>query len=163
VSQVLASCSEVFRHGLAVVRDGEADPGGGVVQQFGGGAREGARRRGGGRERDGVAGQDLSGQGGGMADGASVDAEQDGDGLFGQVEVLAEAEGDQVVGEVGPAVAVGAVAVADGVEAPWNRPGGRLRVCPCRRLRSCSWPLIPPASRVVVSTRVSKIVPTTFR
>jgi hypothetical protein len=39
---------------------------------------------------------------------------------YGQVEVLAEAEGDQVVGEVGPAVAVVAAAVADGVEAPWT-------------------------------------------
>jgi len=82
---------------------------------------------GGGRERDGVLGEEPAGEGGDVADGGGVNAEEGGDGLDGQAEVLAEPQDEDVAGDVGAAVAVRAGA-ADGVDPAAAAPDACLVV-----------------------------------
>src|ERR1700757_968118 len=91
--------------------------GGGVFAQVGEGAQADAGGRGGRRCRE--AGEQGCGQGGGVADGGAVGAEQGADDLGGQVQVLAHPGGEQVAGEVELAVgAAGAGGSLAGASVP---------------------------------------------
>src|SRR5712671_7855252 len=112
----VSACSEVVWHGLPVFRKGEGDAGrSGVGEELVRGAGKFSRQRG-VRQGDAGGGEELACQGGGVADGPGVDAEQGAGGLDGQVEVVAEAEREEVAGDVEPPVAV-RVAAAGGAGA----------------------------------------------
>src|SRR5580693_5178650 len=84
---VVSAFSELVWHGASVFREGEGDAGcGGVGEEVVRGAGGLLRRRG-VRERDAGCGEEFACQGGGVADGGAVDAEQGADGGGGQAEV----------------------------------------------------------------------------